>query len=118
GQFRAWLLRIAENIAIDAARSRMRQKRAEPPRAPAETLQQVAGNGRTPADIASDREGHDKMLALLRSLPKNYRKPLMLRYFGGADYESMEVQLGLTNGALRGTLHRGLKMLRDKLLGN
>src|SRR5436190_23010831 len=57
-QFRAWLLRIADNAAIDAARSRMRQKRAEPPRAPSETLQQVAGNGPNPADIASDREEH------------------------------------------------------------
>lgn len=117
-QFRSWLMRIADNTAIDAARSRNRQKRAEPPRAPSEWLDQVAGNGRSPADIASDREEHDKMLALLRSLPENYREPLMLRYFGGADYESMEVQLGLTNGALRGTLHRGLKMLRDKLLGS
>lgn len=116
-QFRAWLLRIADNTAIDAARARNRQKRAEPPRAPAETLHQVAGNGQTPADIASDKEERDKLLALLRSLPENYREPLMLRYFGGVDYESMEVQLGLTNGALRGTLHRGLKMLRDKLLG-
>jgi len=48
-------------------------------------------------------------------LPDDYRLPLMLRYFGGADYETMEVQLGLTNGALRGMLHRGLKLLKEKL---
>src|SRR5262245_27562863 len=116
-QFRAWLFTIADNAAIDAARSRMRRKRAESPRAPAEMLQQVAGNGQSPAEIASAHEERDRMLAILRSLPDHYREPLMLRYFGGADYETMEVQLGLSNGALRGTLHRGLKMLRDKLLG-
>ena len=52
---------------------------------------------------------------VVRSLPDDYRMPLMLRYFSGADYETMEVQLGLSNGALRGMLHRGLKILRDKM---
>ena len=40
--------------------------------------------------------------------------PLWLRYFGGADYETIQTQMGLTNGSLRGLLHRGLKMLREE----
>jgi DNA-directed RNA polymerase specialized sigma24 family protein len=40
---------------------------------------------------------------------------LTLRYIGGADYETICTQLGLTNGSLRGLLHRGLKILRAKL---
>jgi len=40
---------------------------------------------------------------------------LTLRYITGADAETIGEQLGLTNGALRGLLHRGLKMLRDRL---
>ena len=48
------------------------------------------------------------------SLPEEYRLPLWLRYFGGADYETIQAQLGLTNGSLRGLLHRGLKMLREE----
>lgn len=117
GQFRAWLFTIADNVLIDAARSRNRQKRAEPPRAPGEALQQVAGNGATPDEEAVKAEERQQLLAVVRSLPEDYRQPLMLRYFGGADYETMEIQLGLTNGALRGMLHRGLKMLKDKLSG-
>src|SRR3954462_9785312 len=41
GQFRSWLLTIADNVVIDAARNRNRQKRAEPPRAPAEMLNDI-----------------------------------------------------------------------------
>jgi RNA polymerase sigma factor (sigma-70 family) len=114
-QFRAWLFTIADNALIDAARNRHRQKRAEPPRAPAEMLNQVAGNGDSPADAAVAAEERTKILAVVRSLPEDYRLPVMLRYFGGADYETMEIQLGLSNGALRGMLHRGLKMLKEKL---
>ncbi len=117
-QFRSWLFTIADNVLIDAARNRNRQKRAEPPRAPPEMLNQIAGNGVNPADAAQTEEERQQVLSLVRSLPEDYRLPLMLRYFGGADYETMEIQLGLTNGALRGMLHRGLKMLKDKLANN
>jgi RNA polymerase sigma-70 factor (ECF subfamily) len=115
GQFRSWLLKIADNALIDAVRNRNRRKRAEPPRAPAEMLNQIPGNGLNPAEAAQAAEERSNVLAVMRSLPDDYRQPLMLRYFGGADYETMEVQLGLSNGALRGMLHRGLKMLKDKL---
>jgi len=115
GQFRSWLFTIADNVLIDSIRSRHRQKRAEPPRAPAETLNGVAANGASPEESVLAAEERAKVLAVVRSLPDDYRMPLMLRYFAGADYETMEVQLGLSNGALRGMLHRGLKMLREKL---
>ena len=114
-QFRAWLCAIADNARIDAARYERRQKRATPPRSPAEALCQVAGPTPSPAEEAERVERRQQVLAVLRSLPEDYRLPMMLRYFGGADYETIEMQLGLTNGALRGMLHRGLKLLREKL---
>ena len=44
-----------------------------------------------------------------------YRLPLTLRYLADADYETIQMQMGLTNGALRGLLHRGLKLLRTEM---
>jgi RNA polymerase sigma-70 factor, ECF subfamily len=52
---------------------------------------------------------------VLRSLPDEYRLPLTLRYITGADYETISTQLGLSNGSLRGLLHRGLKILRERM---
>lgn len=115
GKLRPWLLTIAQNVLIDAARREARQKRAAPPRAGPNALAVVAGNHPSPAEELERAEERGRVLAVLRSLPDEYRLPLTLRYIAGADYETIEIQLGLSNGSLRGLLHRGLKMLRSRL---
>ncbi len=106
--FRPWLLTIAQNVLLDAGRRESRQKRTAPPLAIAPTS--------PPADEDVQREElRQQVLAVLRSLPEEHRLPLTLRYIAGADYETISTQLGLTNGSLRGLLHRGLKMLRERL---
>ncbi|OAI45668.1 hypothetical protein AYO44_12590, partial [Planctomycetaceae bacterium SCGC AG-212-F19] len=114
-RFRAWLLTIAQNMAIDAARHDMRKKRSSGRRAEGNELDGVAGLELAPDEEAERQELRGQVLAVLRSLPEDYRLPLTLRYITGADYESIQMQLGLTNGSLRGLLHRGLQMLRTKL---
>jgi RNA polymerase sigma-70 factor (ECF subfamily) len=113
--FRSWLLTIAQNLAIDALRRDRRQKRLGPERGEESSLKNVAGNSPGPAEEAEREEMREKVLAVLRSLPEEYRLPLTLRYIGGADYETICTQLGLTNGSLRGFLHRGMKLLRAEL---
>ena len=112
--FRAWLLTIAQNLVVDAARRDARIKRTAPPRDD-RPLSLVRGNEPPPEAHAEREEMRQQVLAVLRSLPEEYRLPLTLRYIGGADYETIGIQLGLTNGSLRGLLHRGLKMLRAKM---
>jgi RNA polymerase sigma-70 factor (ECF subfamily) len=112
--FRGWLLTIAHNTAIDAARKQSRLKR-HAPHAPAVALAGVAGPSPAPDEEAEREEERQQVLSVLRSLPEEYRLPLTLRYIGGADYETIGMQLGLTNGSLRGLLHRGLKLLRAQL---
>jgi RNA polymerase sigma-70 factor (ECF subfamily) len=113
--FRPWLLKIAQNVALDAARHDLRRKRAGPPRLPGEALEGVAGRTAGPAEQLERAELRDQVLAALRSLPEEYRLPLTLRYIAGADYDTICEQMGLTNGSLRGLLHRGLKLLRARL---
>jgi RNA polymerase sigma-70 factor, ECF subfamily len=115
GTLRAWLLTIAHNVLTDAARRESRRKRAGPPRAAAETLANVPCRTPPPEEEAVRAEEREQVLAVLRSLPEEYRLPLTLRYIAGADYEAIETQLGLSNGSLRGLLHRGLKLLRARL---
>jgi len=106
--FRSWLVTIAQNVQLDAGRRATRQKRTAPPLAVVTTS--------PPADQDLQREElRERVLAVLRSLPEEHRLPLTLRYIAGADYETISTQLGLTNGSLRGLLHRGLKMLRERL---
>lgn len=117
--FRPWLLAIAHNVLIDDARRQLRQKRVAPAtQTPISTLR---ANGPSPVEVAEREELRQHVLSVLRAMPEEYRLPLTLRYMTGADYDAISEQLGLTNGSLRGILHRGLKMLRDRLprdLGN
>src|SRR5438132_9158795 len=113
--FRPWLLKIAQNVVLDAARHDSRQKRAAPRHMNATALQTIEGKELSPGEQAAREELRGQVLAILRSLPEEYRLPLTLRYIGGADYETIQMQLGLSNGALRGLLHRGLKLLRGRL---
>lgn len=107
-KFRGWLLRIAQNAAIDAARRGRRVKRT-----PASLPMPTPAPG--PHEQAEKQELSQRVLAVLRTLPEEYRLPLMMRYLTGADYETIQLQMGLTNGALRGLLHRGLKLLREEM---
>jgi RNA polymerase sigma-70 factor, ECF subfamily len=113
--FRGWLLRMAHNVSIDAARRSQRKKRSAGPQEGHDALAEVAGSLPEPGDQAAKNELRGRVLALLRGLPEEYRLPLTLRYIADADYDSIRTQLGLTNGSLRGLLHRGLKLLRERL---
>ena len=108
---------IAQNMLTDAVPRQSRQKRAPPPRAEPHLLAEVTCPQPSPEQRAEQADQHDQVLAALRSMPEEYRLPLTLRYVTGADYETIETQLGLTNGSLRGLLHRGLKILRVRLEG-
>lgn len=113
--FRSWLLTIAHNVLIDAARRAARQKRSFPVAGLQSHLALVPSPEPRPDEAAERAEARQKVLSVLRALPEEYRMALTLRYITGADYDRISEQLGLTNGSLRGLLHRGLKLLRDRL---
>ncbi len=113
--FRTWLLSTAHNVAIDAARRSLRKKRVKEPQAGKESLAGVADSSPEPVEEASRNELRGRVLTVLRGLPEEYRLPLTLRYIADADYETICTQLSLSNGALRGILHRGLKLLRERM---
>jgi RNA polymerase sigma-70 factor (ECF subfamily) len=115
GNLRPWLLTIAQHVLTDDARAQARRKRANPPRSGPEALALHASPAPPPEEQAAQAELRRRVVSVLRSLPEEYRLPLTLRYLAGADYETIETQLGLSNGALRGLLYRGLKLLRARL---
>jgi RNA polymerase sigma-70 factor (ECF subfamily) len=112
-RFRPWLMTIAHNVLIDSLRKETRRKNLSS--GTANSLIDLPARGHSPHELAERDEIRHRVLAVLRSMPEEYRLPLSLRYLAGADYDTIGEQLGLTNGTLRGLLHRGLKMLRDRL---
>jgi RNA polymerase sigma-70 factor (ECF subfamily) len=110
--FRSWLLAIAASVVADDARKIGRKKRGSSITGP---FRDASDESTDPAAAAQNSDERRRALEALRSLPEEYRLPLALRYLAGADYDAIEKQLALSNGALRGLLHRGLNLLRKRM---
>ena len=98
--FGGWLAAIARNRAADHGR------RLVPVRAV--------------VDAAAPSRAHERVEALeilgaIRSLSEAYAETLMLRLVEGMTGEEIAERTGLTPGSVRVNLHRGMKLLREKL---
>lgn len=102
--FGAWLARIARNRATDLAKARKRD-------APEERADEAAATG---ADGATRTEAL-RILALVQTLPEAYQETLVLRLVEGMTGPEIAAQVGLTPESVRVNLHRGMKLLREKL---
>jgi RNA polymerase sigma-70 factor (ECF subfamily) len=98
--FGGWLAAIARNRAAD-------------PRA-------AAGAGAPGRRHAAPPRTHERLEALaildaIRSLPEAYSETLVLRLVEGMTGAEIAERTGLTPGSVRVNLHRGMKLLREKL---
>jgi RNA polymerase sigma-70 factor (ECF subfamily) len=101
GAFGGWLTTIARNRATDFHR--------RPPDA-VELPADLAAH-----DITTERTEALGLLAIVRGLPDAYRETLVLRLVEGLTGPEIAARTGLTAASVRVNLHRGMKLLRDKL---
>jgi RNA polymerase sigma-70 factor, ECF subfamily len=101
--FGGWLAMITRNRAIDFHRSARET----------EELPEDLPEPR-PAEKEAEAEA-SRTLDVIRSLPEAYRETLVLRLVEGMTGPEIAVRTGLTPASVRVNLHRGMKMLREKL---
>src|SRR3989442_14988076 len=82
---RAWLLRVARNLAEDHAKSSFRRNGTYPP----QTMNGVAANVMPPLERLERQETFARLRTLLRELPEGDREILTLRY--ALDYDTDEI---------------------------
>jgi len=99
--FGAWLAMIARNRAMDFHRRR---------RDTEELSDDLAAQGSSEAD----REAAN-VLEVICGLPEAYRETLVLRLVEGMTGPEIADRTGLTPASVRVNLHRGMKLLREKL---
>ncbi|HEX9761085.1 MAG TPA: sigma-70 family RNA polymerase sigma factor [Candidatus Acidoferrales bacterium] len=99
GAFGGWLAMIARNRATDFFRRR---------RETDELPEQM------PGQQSKSPEAKEAFLAI-QSLPEAYREPLILRLVEGLTGQEIADRTGLKPASVRVNLHRGMKMLRQKL---
>lgn len=101
GAFGGWLAMIARNRATDFHR-----RSPESVQLP-ETLEAH--------DDTAERVEALAILAVVRTLPDAYRETLVLRLVEGLTGPEIAERTGLTAASVRVNLHRGMKLLREKL---
>ena len=98
-RFGPWVAIIARNRAADFYRRARQTEELH------EGLAEGAGRG------AEAREA----LEVIRSLPEAYRETLVLRLVEGMSGPEIAERTGLQPGSVRVNLHRGMKLLRQRL---
>ena len=99
--FPGWIVTMARNRAIDHARRRR-------PTSDAEADLAVAPPPTAEAAAA---------LRAIRALPETYRETLIMRLVEGLSGPEIAERTGMTPESVRVHLHRGIKLLREKLGG-
>jgi RNA polymerase sigma-70 factor (ECF subfamily) len=99
--FGGWLAMITRNRATD---SRRRSVEVE------ELPDNLAAHDATAARVEALA-----VLDVVRTLPEAYRETLVMRLVEGLTGPEIAVRTGLTPASVRVNLHRGMKLLREKL---
>jgi RNA polymerase sigma-70 factor (ECF subfamily) len=66
-------------------------------------------------DVTAERMEALRILEIVRTLPEAYRDTLILRLVEGLTGPEIAERTGLTAASVRVNLHRGMKLLREKL---
>jgi len=94
-----WLAKIARNRALNFYRSA---------RPSDELNDEIAGSPNSKPEAF-------EILSVIRSMPDAYRETLVLRLVEGLTGPEIAAQSGMSADSVRVNLHRGMKMLREKL---
>lgn len=99
--FGGWIAMIARNRAVDFHRH-------------------ATDAVELPADLAAhdataERADAARLLAIVRTLPEAYRDTLVLRLVEGMTGPEIAARTGLTPASVRVNLHRGMKLLRERI---
>jgi RNA polymerase sigma-70 factor (ECF subfamily) len=104
---RAWLLRVARNLAEDHAKSAFRRNGTHPP----QTMNGVQAREPLPLDSLEREETFAQLREVLEQMPKADREILTLRY--ALDYETGEIAESLAINAT--AVHMRLSRARQRL---
>jgi RNA polymerase sigma-70 factor (ECF subfamily) len=107
----AWLVTIARNRSRDALRERGRTVSID---ASASIETHASPAPHAASDDAQDSEAR-AVMTVIQSLPESYRETLVLRLVEGLTGPEIAERTGLTHGSVRVNLHRGMKLLRERL---
>jgi RNA polymerase sigma-70 factor (ECF subfamily) len=120
---KTWIYRITVNEAHNARRwfFRHRRREVELDRTPDDSRdwkEMIADGGRSPFDVAFDREQHVMIEAALERINPIFREAVVLRDIADLSYDEIAEVLGVSLGTVKSRILRGREALREKLAGS
>jgi RNA polymerase sigma factor (sigma-70 family) len=103
-QLRPWLYRIVRNTALTSVRD-------EP--ASGLELDDTHADAVGPAELVEQHEEIKRLITGLRELPEPQRAAIVMRELEGLSHEQIAASLGLTGGAVRQSIYRARRALRE-----
>jgi RNA polymerase sigma factor (sigma-70 family) len=103
-QLRPWLYRIVRNTALTSIR--------DEPKGRLE-LDDAYSAGVGPEELAEQREEIKRLMAGLQELPEPQRAAIVMRELEGLSHEQIAASLGLSGGAVRQSIYRARRALRE-----
>lgn len=119
---KTWIYRITVNEAHNARRWFFRHRRREvgldsQTEDSPSWKDAIADNGRSPFEVAVDREQQLLIEAALERINPIFREAVALRDIADLSYDEIAVVLGLSLGTVKSRILRGREALRDELAG-
>src|SRR5437588_8298109 len=111
---RAWLIRVARNLAEDHAKSAFRRNGTHPP----QTMNGVQAHDPLPLERLEREETFAQLREVMAQMPKADREILTLRYALDYNTDAIAETLGINATAVHMRLSRARQRLADRLQAN
>jgi RNA polymerase sigma-70 factor (ECF subfamily) len=108
--FSTWLYAIARNTLVD----HFRKKSTKLDTSIEDYIEIIPSTDDIPNQLDKDLK-KDTLLKQAHTLPEKYREIILLKYFNDYSNEEISEMLDLNTNTIRVTLHRAIKMLREKM---
>ncbi len=117
--FDSWLYKIMSNAFVDTLRRRpkaqIRSLDAPVATEDGEAMLEIADTSDGPEELLLSGEMDSRIQSALNSLPPDFRLAVIYADVEGLSYEEISDAMRCSIGTVRSRLHRGRKLLRDRL---
>ncbi len=98
-KFKAWLITITRNEALQIIRKRL----------------SLPGNEKVEALLGASYDNHDELWDVVQNLKEEYRIVIVLYYYGELSIKEIEEVLNIPIGTVKSRMNRGREMLKELL---
>jgi RNA polymerase sigma-70 factor (ECF subfamily) len=117
--FRPWLYRTVRNACLMGRRRRVHEpaqvESLDAPRGDASPAPDPVDPGRTPEELAGNRQLRGRLLSALATLPAPYRAVMFLREMEGLSTREVAHVMGISEANVKTRLHRARVALQSAL---